>query len=117
MRESALSKQAPAHFPSSGTSRKTGIRQTRRIAFEKIIQAKIFRALSQQTLLGQLHQVLTGSINESKLVITVKREDCDVDFFHYLAQKRGCFQRIETLGVQRLRQCIHFASDLGERIP
>ena len=49
-------------------------------------------------------------------MLRVEREDGNVDLLHHLAQESGGLERAEPLLAQRLRERVHLAHRLAQRV-
>src|SRR5215813_2813860 len=92
-----LSESAPMNFPSPGSARKGHLQRAVGFGVETIREAQVGSALAHQSLRWLSKQFLACAVYKPKLLVTVERENSDLDFSHNGPQKSGGFQSAKPL--------------------
>jgi hypothetical protein len=63
-----------------------------------------------------IEEALASAIDEAQAIRAIEGENGDVNFFHYFAEKSGCFEGTEALDAEGLAEGVYFAEDFAENI-
>src|SRR5438552_8371722 len=101
MRKAAFTERAAADAPSSGTALEAVLRGVLRLAVQVSVETQRRRLFGQHALRRLAEQALRRAIQQTQPMFGIEREDGDVDLLHHLLEKRGGFERTQSLRAQR----------------
>src|SRR5438067_13741040 len=104
MRQTMLTKCAPAHPPTAGSARKSERQWNIFVRIETDFEPQLARMSSEQFVDRLPQEILACAIDQAKFSLWIECEHGDIDLSHDGAQQRGRFECTKTLHAQRFAE-------------